>query len=203
MTENVRLQRLWNFTIKICDSEDATVGAGIVVSADGKIVTCAHVVKAALGMHPREAMGREIHVYFPQVNAAEKKARIAAVVGCFNQHDDDVVVLQLKDSPALLGPEQIAQLGSAAGSEGNDFQSYGYASIGPYKSRYATGEILGPVEKDLPDIRLHSNPVQLKTEDIRPGMSGGAVLDKKRNLVIGLVTERWNPQGKAEDTDIA
>ena len=133
----------------------------------------------------------------------EKKSRIATVDGCFHQHDDDVVLLQLKDGPTPLVPEQIAQLGSAAGSEGNEFQSYGYAPIGSYKSRYASGEIQGPVELDLPDTTLHSNPVQLKTEDIRPGMSGGAVLDKKRNLVIGLVTERWNPQGGTEDHNIA
>jgi hypothetical protein len=57
MTENGRLQRLWNFTIKICDYEDTSVGTGIVVSTDGKIFTCAHVAEAALGMHPREAMG--------------------------------------------------------------------------------------------------------------------------------------------------
>ena len=203
MMEKVRLQRLYDFTIKICNSEDLAVGTGIVVSADGKIVTCAHVVESALSMHPREAMGQEIHVYFPKVGATERKARIAEVVGCFPQHDDDVVLLQLKDGPAPLGPEQIALLGGAAGSEGNEFQSYGFASIGPYKSRYASGEIQGPVELDLPDTRLHSNPLQLKTEDIRPGMSGGAVLDKKRNLVIGLMTERWNPQGNIEDSNIA
>ena len=203
MTENVRLQRLYDFTIKICNSEDLAVGTGIVVSADGKIVTCAHVVESAISMHPREAMGQEIHVYFPQVSAAERKARIAEVVGCFPQHDDDVVLLQLKDGPAPLGPEQIALLGRAAGSEGNEFQSYGFASIGSYKSRYASGEIQGLVELDLQDTRLHSNPVQLKTEDIRPGMSGGAVLDKKRNLVVGLMTERWNPRGNIEDSNIA
>ena len=70
MTESVRLQKLWNFAIKICDSEDTIVGTGIVVSTDGKIVTCAHVAEAALGVHPREAIGQEIHVYFPQIGEA-------------------------------------------------------------------------------------------------------------------------------------
>jgi tetratricopeptide (TPR) repeat protein len=204
MPENVRLQKLRNFAVKICDSEAATVGTGVVVSADGKIITCAHVAKAALGVHPREAMGQEIIVYFPQISEAERQSRIAVVAGCFHEYDDDVVLLKLKDGSTPLGPEQIAQLGDADGSEGNEFQSYGFSRIGKYESRYASGEIQGPVNVDLPEGEtLISNPIQLKTEDIRSGLSGGPVLDKKRNLIIGLVTERWNPQGKSEEDNIA
>lgn len=64
-------------------------------------------------MHSREAIGREIHVYFPQVTVAEKKVRSAVVEGCFLQHDDDIVLLQLQGGPAPLGPEQIARQGNA------------------------------------------------------------------------------------------
>lgn len=199
MNQNVRLQKLWDFTIKICDYNDMTVGTGIIVSTDGKIITCAHVAEAALGIRPREAIGQEIKIYFPQ----NKKSRTAIIVGCLDNYDDDVVLLQLNDDPASLEPERIAVLGKADGSEGNDFQSYGYAPIGPYISRYAKGSIGGPVEIVLPpDLNLGANPIQLNTDDIRPGLSGGAVLDRKRNLVVGLVTERWNPAGKYEDSNI-
>ena len=46
---NVRLQNLRDFTVQIRrTSDDAIVGTGIAVSTDGQIVTCAHVVEAAL-----------------------------------------------------------------------------------------------------------------------------------------------------------
>src|SRR5438093_1053206 len=47
MSDNVRLQNLRDFTVQIRDAtSDAIVGTGIVVSMDGRIVTCAHVVRA-------------------------------------------------------------------------------------------------------------------------------------------------------------
>ena len=45
---NVRIQNLRDFTVQIRRlSDDAIVGTGIVVSMDGKVVTCAHVVEKA------------------------------------------------------------------------------------------------------------------------------------------------------------
>ncbi len=110
----VRTQKLRDFTVQIRDARmDQIVGTGIAVSMDGQIVTCAHVVEAALGVHPRHANGAEVGVYFPQTRGGEDKSRRATVATCFRQHDDDVVLLQLVGSPVPLGPEQIAVLGTA------------------------------------------------------------------------------------------
>jgi len=66
MNNNVRLQNLRDFTVQIRRPSDETiVGTGIAVSMDGQVVTCAHVVEAALGVHPRQADGAEVAVYFP------------------------------------------------------------------------------------------------------------------------------------------
>jgi glycine/D-amino acid oxidase-like deaminating enzyme len=49
----VRLQNLRDFTVQIRHTTtDQTVGTGVAVSTDGKILTCAHVVLAA-GVNPR------------------------------------------------------------------------------------------------------------------------------------------------------
>jgi hypothetical protein len=74
MSDNVRLQNLRDFTVQIRDpSSDAIVGTGIVVSMDGRIVTCAHVVRAA-NVEPRDGDGAEVGVYFPQGAAARAGA---------------------------------------------------------------------------------------------------------------------------------
>ena len=127
MTENVRLQNLRDFTVQIRDANDQIVGTGIAVSTDGKIVTCAHVVEAALGgTHPRNANGAEVGVYFPQARGGEEKKRKAVVEKFFPDNDDDVVLLQLTSGASPLAPEQIAVLGMADQSEGNPFRTYGY-----------------------------------------------------------------------------
>jgi hypothetical protein len=95
MTDEIILQNLRDFTVQIRRlSNEAIVGTGIAVSSDGKVITCAHVVQAALGVHPRQANGAVVGVYFPQVRGDEAKTRHATVAACFPDHDDDVVVLQ-------------------------------------------------------------------------------------------------------------
>ncbi|MCP4426895.1 MAG: serine protease, partial [Chloroflexi bacterium] len=190
MTNQIILQNLRDFTVQIRRPQDeAIVGTGIAVSLDGRIITCAHVVQTALGCHPRQANGAEIGVYFPQARGDEVKDRRATVAACFPDHDDDVVLLQL-DGPPPLGLEQMPKLGTTNTSRENGFRSYGYAPVGNRLSRYAHGEIMGPVEM-MSGTQLHEEPIELRTRNIRRGMSGGPVLDIERNLVVGIVTSYW------------
>jgi hypothetical protein len=65
--EGVRTQNLRDFTVQIRRVDnDAIVGTGIAVSTDGKIVTCAHVVRAA-GVEPRNANGAFEKVFVPLI----------------------------------------------------------------------------------------------------------------------------------------
>jgi tetratricopeptide (TPR) repeat protein len=198
MTQNVRLQNLRDFTVQIRNEADQIVGTGIAVSMDGKIVTCAHVAEAALGAHPRDVNGAEVGIYFPQVRGGEEKKRRAKVDCCFREHDDDMVLLQLVEGASPLAPEQIAVLGMADQSEGNPFRTYGYSPIGDYPAARGDSIILGTVEPPI-DRNLQVDPVQLKSRDIAAGMSGAAVLDVERNLVVGLVAERYYPANAVQD----
>jgi hypothetical protein len=191
VSNNIRLQNLRDFTVQIRHPvTDAIVGTGIVVSTDGKVVTCAHVVEAALGTRPRDANGLRVGVYFSQYRGSEEKLRQAQVVGCFDPYDDDVVLLQLVNGASPLAPEQIAILGAAELSEGNPFLSYGYSPIGEYPATRAEGTIMGTIEPP-PEQRLRADPVQLRSRRIAPGMSGAAVpdveqnLQRKRSLLLG------------------
>ena len=200
---NVVLQNLRDFTVQIRRADtQAIVGTGVVVSMDGQVVTCAHVVQAALGKHPREAIGAEVGVYFPQLRGGETKERRAHIAGCFPQHDDDVVVLCLTDNQTPLGPEQIAVLGVADYSDDDPFRSYGYRRLSGYNAGFATGTISGAVEPPL-NRNVQTDPIQLESSQINRGMSGAAVLDTERNLVVGIVSETWFPDQSTKDRDTA
>lgn len=204
MNDNrIRLQYPRDFTVQIRHSgTGAIVGTGIAVSTDGKIVTCAHVVEAALGVHPRHAGSRPVKVYFPQAPGADEEERQATVAACFETHDDDVVLLQLTGGPPPLGPEQVAVLGTAEPSGSNRFRCYGYRRLESYLAGWAHGTIMGCVE--CPEGRdLQTEPVQLESSQINRGMSGAGVLDVVRNLVVGIVSETWFPDRTMKDRDTA
>ncbi len=198
----VRLQNLRDFTVQIrITGTETIVGTGIAISADGKVVTCAHVAEAALEKYPRQASDTdEVGVYFPEMRGRKGESRRARVAACFPDHEDDVVLLQLTDGLAPLAPEQIPKLGKAEGSEKHEFQSYGYAPLGKQIAKYVDGKIMGPVEmKSSLGTRLQAEPVELRTRDIRPGISGAAVLDTDKNLVVGLISERYFPDSPVQD----
>ena len=177
------------------------MGTGLVVSTSGEVVTCVHVVTAA-GVSARTVTEERIGVYFPQALAPREKSRLAVVTCCFHEYEDDVVLLQLIGGPPPLGPEQIAVLGTAEESEDHSFISYGYRSLNQYTAGRAEGIILGTVEAPV-DKAVQAEPVQIRSSEINRGMSGAAVLDKERNLVIGIISESWFPDDSGKDRDTA
>ncbi len=200
---DVLLQNLRDFTVQIRRLADGVImGTGVVVSMRGRVVTCAHVVEAAMGVHPRDADGAEVGVYFPQAGGGERKDRRATVAGCFRQHDDDVVLLQLSDGPTPLNPDQIAVLGRAEESCYHPFRSYGYRRLEQYIAGHAHGTIMDCVESPE-GCCVQTEPVQLESSQINQGMSGAGVLDVERNLVVGIVSETWFPDLSTKDRDTA
>ncbi|MDP8240098.1 MAG: trypsin-like peptidase domain-containing protein [Candidatus Hatepunaea meridiana] len=189
----VKYQHLRDFTVQIRyrDSEDIA-GTGFLVSTHGEIVTCAHVVEAVIGCHPRDTDDTEVQVYFPQSSAGQKRVRNATVKRVFPKHDDDIVLLELKGGTSPIDPEKIAILGDAEHSAWHGFHTYGFPSLKPYSALWAFGDIVGKVYP--PDERkLLTEPVQMDSKQIDLGMSGAPVLDTDSNLIIGVVTETYYP----------
>ena len=201
LEKKVRLQDVRDFTVQIRHAEtDEIVGTGVAISMDGEIVTCKHVVEGAVITHGEDIETGEVGVFFPQAKG-EKRERRAKLAGYFSDSDDDVVVLQLVGKPPPLAPEQIAILSDAGRSAGNPFSSYGYRELDNFDAGLADGKIMGSVERP-PDSTLLVEPIQLESKHINHGMSGAAVLDVKRNLVVGIISHTCfaDRYGKDRDT---
>ena len=185
---HVRLQNPRDFTVKIRRTHDqAVVGTGIVVSAS-HIVTCAHVVEEAIGMSLCDAPEDvNILVYFPKASSGHPKTYQARIATYRAEYRDDVVVLQLRHGAPPLEAKQIAVLGDAAESEQHAFRAYGYQRTLNGVAGYVQGQIGAAVEAP-DDAVVSEDPVQLAYESMHHDMSGAAILDSDRNLVIGIVS---------------
>ncbi|WP_271254642.1 S1 family peptidase [Pseudanabaena sp. Chao 1811] len=197
---NVRIQNPREFTLQIhrSVSDGEIVGTGFVISENGLAVTCVHVVKAVT---ESVCQGVELGVYF----ALSRQKWLARVIGCFEDCDDDVVLLQLGDEnkPFFLPDKmQPARLDGADDSIGNRFRSYGYRPLEKYSGGLAEGKILGDVEPPNGYV-LRCDPIQLESSQINSGMSGAAVLDLERDRVVGIISETWFPDATGKDRDTA
>lgn len=87
-------QKLDQFTVWIC-ADGSWIGTGIIVSEEGGILTCAHVLRRA--RISIDGSKVEVGIYFPQLARGERKDYQADVACFFADYDDDIVLLQLRE----------------------------------------------------------------------------------------------------------
>ncbi|NCS18566.1 MAG: hypothetical protein GPJ15_00215 [Microcystis aeruginosa G11-06] len=178
-----KLQDLYPITVGIRNNGNLCVGTGLIVK--GRILTLGSVMRAA------EATRRDqISVYLPKRVMNGDRTRRAFVVGSYpdrTEHfgDNDIVVLELTNT---LIPEISANMGDAKESRGNPFQMYGYTNSNSVDTAYRDGEILGQTQ--FAGIADDIYCLALKPEkDLSAQMIGAGVLDKYRNLVVGVLAQ--------------
>ncbi|MBN1248850.1 MAG: trypsin-like peptidase domain-containing protein [Anaerolineae bacterium] len=143
-------------------------GTGWVYSADGKIVTNAHVVEA----------GGSYEIVFPNGDRME-----AELIGA--DPDSDLAVLQVESLPAgvaplPLGDSDSVQVGEFAIAIGNPFGEQSSMSLG----------IISGLDRSLPSQRMtttgstYSLPQVIQTDaPINPGNSGGPLLNLEGEVI--------------------
>jgi serine/threonine protein kinase len=190
MDNQILRQNIIKFTVKVQNYRNETVGtAFIVYRADTTclLATCKHVVQSATE-DGQCRIDTKVKIQFPQIGTT----RQASVVICATDKDDDIAILQIQGH---LSPQiRTAILGSAlqsADSQANELKSYGYRELEGIDGAWAYGHIMGTVTA-LPEFRNLEIPLlQLRSTEINLGMSGSPILDLERNLVVGIISDKY------------
>lgn len=165
--------------VRILDAKGVTVGTGFMLSTDGLLTTCAHVVEAAGGKP-----GAEVRLIF-QTTGNEAVATVEPDGWC-DSNAEDIAILRLAGSP----PEGVrpVSLGSGIGTNDVPFRAFGFPRLGELQGVWADGKILGTIT-DGQDIVM----LQLRSQEIEAGMSGAPLLDIRNNLVVGMINATYYP----------
>ncbi len=165
------------------------IGTGFVVSDDGLIVTCAHVLGSSM---PEETL-----VMF-QATGEEQEATVL-LDGWRNVDAEDVAFLRIP-GPLPDGVQPLP-LGSSEGIEGHSMISFGYPETGEVEGGRATGKILGRGAK----TRAGQSLLQVHSSEITEGFSGAPIWDEVRRRVVGMVViaAQRDDLGKQGDTAFA
>ncbi len=164
--------------VRVVGPRGATVGTGFVVTDDGLVATCAHVVAAA-GATKESPPSGEVQVGL----AATGDLRTARIEpGQWLSCDDgDVAILRIEgDLPDQVPP---LPLGGSGGTKDHPFTAFGYPPPQAKVGMLGGGTIVGPGrnEKDMPLI-------QLRSTEVTPGFSGAPVWDERTRRVVGMVS---------------
>jgi len=173
--------------VRILKPDGSTAGTGFVVSDEGLVATCAHVVEAA-GAGAGDAVRLVLHG-----TGDERKASVERD-GWRPADAEDVAILRL--TPPL--PEEVASLplGVSVGSEGHVFKTFGFPEPNPVEGLRGSGHILG--ETAMEGMRV----LQVRSQEVAQGMSGAPLWDVETERVVGMVTSTYHTDATLKFRDL-
>ena len=158
--------------VRILDIDGNVVGTGFVVSDDGLIATCAHVVEEVPA-----GPGDYIAIHF---QAGDHRLSAKVVEEWWRGvQDEDVAFLHVEGG--LPKGVRSLKLGDSWGTNDHKVRTFGFPEVGSVEGVWGRGEIVGTVTES------GRAWIQLRSSEITSGFSGGPVYDEARRRVIGMV----------------
>jgi hypothetical protein len=176
--------------VRILTSEGTTAGTGFVVTDDGLIATCAHIVEAA-GAGP----GGTVHVVF-YATGEERGARVEP--GWWRPADAEDVAILCLEGPLPKGVVPLP-LGYSRGTSGHRLKAFGFPNARSQEGMWGYGTIGDLVSEETGQTLLQLT----SATEITAGFSGAPVLDADSSLVVGMVTAITAPDRYRRLTETA
>jgi WD40 repeat protein len=166
-----------------------SVGTGFVVSDDGLLVTCAHV----LGRPCPE----RVSIIFLSNN--EQREATVEMQWLRDVDAEDMAILRVQGG--LPQGMRSLPLGSSTGVSGHKISTFGFPSAGEVEGIAGYGKVLGRGSQ----TKAGQSLLQLRSSEITQGFSGAPVWDELRKRVIGMVVIVATPDasGKMGETAFA
>jgi WD40 repeat protein len=171
--------------VRILDSRNGTAGTGFVISEEGLIVTCAHVLGST-------RPGGKLTIVFYSTNTLKK-----AVVIPEGWHPaEDIAILEVEEG---LPPQaSVLPLGSSIGTRGHKVQTFGFPAMGEIVGVGGDGKVVRS-DPSQEGRRL----LQIRSGEIAQGFSGAPIWDSLRRRVIGVVSDIAMPDDTLRYIDTA
>ena len=170
-------------------------GTGFAVSKR-LLVTCSHVIQPEPGEPPPETVNVVFHA-----TGDRRETRVSAKAtvvpewwrGC---GAEDIAFLRVDQVPDQV---KVLPLGSADGVERDEVDTFGYPKAGGIEGLRGSGYVVGDV------LELGRRLLQLNSNEITTGFSGGPLWDRQKRRVTGIVTSIGVPDqyGKLGETAFA
>ncbi|MBE7557289.1 MAG: serine protease [Anaerolineales bacterium] len=173
--------------VRILNTSGQSVGTGFVLTDEGLIATCAHVIETAGG-----APGDTLEIVFH--HRGEEAIAIVDPDSWCDPQAEDVAILHLK-APLPKGIAPLP-LRNSTGATGQTFHTFGFPNTKPVEGMAGKCEIVGrTTEGGFPVLQLRSSEITL-------GFSGAPVWDELQHAVIGLIVSITRPDsyGRMSET---
>jgi hypothetical protein len=176
--------------VRILDPSGKTSGTGFLVSGDGLIFTCFHVLS------DNDRLPDTVSCQFLSDHSETLVEATVISQYCKNRAAGDFAVLKVKQVPSTAAPVRLVQHEPNVKS---DFKCYGFPKTSPKNGMWGTGKVGESIGNDEELIQLHD------ASGITRGYSGGPVVIEGTNKLVGMVRTmaRADKEGKQVDEAFA